>query len=190
MAILVIDFRDPEHSEVTQLIPVTIETSLEAINLIIIGEGEALVYEELQCNNITNTDSLNGEIHNKNYFDDDIIVEDNDEASNTAITEKENSFVTMIEVSTEEANTTPPNENHEEHSEMTDNETGVLQKNRKKKPNIIQWQKNEAKRRRCEGEQYLGYTRVNKVVKQNKPRDARQLGAPCTSKECIRRKTR
>lgn len=49
--------------------------------------------------------------------------------------------------------------------------------------------KNETKKLRSEGKPY-GYRRSDGVVYQDTPREARKLGAPCTSKECVRRKNR
>ena len=53
------------------------------------------------------------------------------------------------------------------------------------------WGKNKTKRQRMEGQPYMGYSR-NKdgKVSYNIPREARKLGPPCKSKECIRVKNK
>lgn len=61
---------------------------------------------------------------------------------------------------------------------------------RRRKPAAPKWRKVETKTLRSEGKPYMGYRRLNGVVYQDQPREARKLGPPCTSNECIRRKKR
>lgn len=55
---------------------------------------------------------------------------------------------------------------------------------RSKKANDSNWKQNKNKQLRMQGLQYLGYTRKNKIIKQDTIRKARVIGASCSSEYC------
>lgn len=63
-------------------------------------------------------------------------------------------------------------------------------RNIRREPN--EWTKNQTKKLRMEGKEYIGYSRSKNTgkVKHNVPRNARKLGPTCKSSECIRVKSR
>lgn len=61
---------------------------------------------------------------------------------------------------------------------------------RKRKPESSRWARNESKKRREQGLDYVGYRKEGRNTIHDVPRAARKLGPTCTSKQCRRVATR
>jgi hypothetical protein len=55
---------------------------------------------------------------------------------------------------------------------------------RSRKSNPASWKRQKAKLLRMRGQEYIGFSRIDRKINHNQPRKSRQMGPRCNSKMC------